>query len=69
MKQILAAILTLICLSGLKSAEYTLRPTIIRIFTDDQGYEDLGFFGSKTIKTPNLDRMAAEGLRLSNFYG
>ena len=43
-------------------------PNIILIFTDDQGYEDLGCFGSKTIKTPNIDRMAAEGLKLSNFY-
>lgn len=38
-------------------------PNIILIFT-----EDLGCFGSKTIKTPNLDQMAAEGLRLTNFY-
>jgi arylsulfatase len=44
------------------------RPNIILIFTDDQGYNDLGCFGSKTIKTPNIDRMASEGLRLTNFY-
>ncbi len=44
------------------------RPNIIVIFTDDQGYNDLGCFGSKTIKTPHLDRMAAEGLRLTSFY-
>lgn len=44
------------------------RPNIILIFTDDQGYQDLGCFGSKTIKTPNLDRMATEGLRLTSFY-
>jgi arylsulfatase len=44
------------------------RPNIVVIFTDDQGYEDLGCFGSKTIKTPHIDRMAAEGLRLTSFY-
>ena len=43
-------------------------PNVIVIFTDDQGYQDLGCFGSTTIKTPNLDRMSAEGLRLTNFY-
>lgn len=49
-------------------ADAASSPNIILIFTDDQGYQDLGCFGSKTIKTPNLDRMAAEGLRLTSFY-
>ena len=44
------------------------QPNIIVIFTDDQGYEDLGVFGSKTIKTPHLDQMAREGLKLTSFY-
>ncbi len=44
------------------------QPNIILIFTDDQGYQDLGCFGSKTIKTPHLDRMAKEGLMLTSFY-
>jgi arylsulfatase A len=44
------------------------RPNIIFIYVDDMGYGDLGCYGAKAIKTPNIDRMAAEGLRLTNFY-
>jgi arylsulfatase A len=44
------------------------RPNVIVIFTDDQGYGDLGAYGHPTIRTPNLDRMAAEGLKFTQFY-
>jgi arylsulfatase A-like enzyme len=43
-------------------------PNIVIILADDLGYGDLACFGSKTIRTPNLDRMAAEGTRLTDFY-
>ncbi len=43
-------------------------PNVIIIFTDDQGYQDLGCFGSPDIKTPHLDKMAAGGIRLTDFY-
>jgi arylsulfatase A len=43
-------------------------PNVVVIFADDLGYGDLGCFGHPTIKTPNLDRMASEGLRLTQFY-
>lgn len=43
-------------------------PNIVLIFADDLGYGDLACFGSKTIKTPHLDRMAKEGMRLTSFY-
>jgi arylsulfatase A len=50
-----------------KSAEKR-PPNFIVIFTDDQGYQDVGCFGSPDIATPNLDRMAREGRRFTNFY-
>jgi len=43
-------------------------PNIVLIVSDDQGYNDLGCYGGKEIKTPNLDRLAAGGTRLTSFY-
>ena len=44
------------------------KPNIIIIFADDVGYGDLGCFGSEVNHTPRLDRMAAEGVRFTDFY-
>ncbi len=44
------------------------KPNFIVIFTDDQGYQDLGCFGSPLIKTPHIDQMAAEGMKFTDFY-
>jgi len=44
------------------------QPNLIWIMADDLGYADLGCYGQKVISTPNLDRMAAEGLRFTHFY-
>jgi len=44
------------------------RPNFIIIFTDDQGYGDLSCYGSTTIRTPRLDRMAKEGMKFTSFY-
>ena len=43
-------------------------PNFVVIFADDLGYGDLGCYGSKTIRTPRIDRMAAEGARFTDFY-
>jgi arylsulfatase A len=44
------------------------KPNIVVIFCDDLGYGDLGCYGHPSIRTPNLDRMAAEGMRFTDFY-
>ena len=44
------------------------RPNIILIFADDLAYGDLGIYGAKGWKTPNLDHLAADGTRFSQFY-
>ncbi len=44
------------------------KPDILVIFTDDQGYADLGCYGNKTNKTPRLDQLAQEGTRFTSFY-
>jgi arylsulfatase A len=56
----------LFCLSSAVLSAAT--PNVVIIFADDLGYGDLGCYGSPVIRTPNLDRMAAEGLRFTDFY-
>ena len=46
----------------------TSTPNFIIIFADDMGYGDMGTFGHPTIRTPNLDKMADEGQKWTNFY-
>ncbi len=64
--RLLAAFLSLAAVSESRAAQQP--PNIIILFTDDQGYQDMGVFGSPNIKTPNLDRMASEGMRFTDFY-
>jgi arylsulfatase A len=51
--------------SGNKNPE---KPNFVIIFIDDMGYADIGPFGQKEIKTPNLDQMASEGMKFTSFY-
>ena len=56
-----------LCNSG-SGAERTARPNVVLIFADDLGYGDIGPFGATKVKTPNLDRFAAEGMKYTSFY-
>src|SRR5262245_10062555 len=49
-------------------AEPAKRPNVVLIITDDQGYGDLGVHGNAKIRTPNLDRLAQQSVRLTHFY-
>ncbi len=60
--------LFLLFLPTVLSGNDQARLNVIVIFTDDQGYQDLGCFGSPDIRTPRIDQMAREGMRLTSFY-
>ena len=62
----LTAALGCACAAGAAPAK--ARPNIVIIVADDLGYGDLGCYGNSDIRTPALDRMAAEGVRLTEFY-
>ena len=62
---VLATLALLLFAAGVVRAE---KPNFIIIFADDQGYGDLSCFGSKTIQTPNIDRLARSGLRFTQAY-
>src|SRR4051812_31624897 len=44
------------------------KPNVVFVLADDLGYAEVGCYGQKKIRTPNLDRMAAQGLRFTQFY-
>jgi arylsulfatase A len=57
----------LLCVLSLTASAFAAPPNIILINCDDLGYGDLGCYGAKDIRTPHLDRMAAEGTRFTDF--
>lgn len=50
------------------ATEANTRPNFVVIFCDDLGYGDIGCYGNPTILTPNIDRMASEGIKMNQFY-
>ena len=63
-----AGVLGLTGVSAGSAKDRKRRPNIIFIFIDDMGYADPSCFGNPSMKTPNIDRLAAEGLRVTQFY-
>src|SRR4051812_5309834 len=57
-----------VALSGGAQPTRTVRPNVVLIITDDVGYGDFGAYGSPDVRTPNIDRLAREGVKLTDFY-
>ena len=57
-----------LCLSTIGLQAQERKPNIVFILADDLGYGDLGAYGQKQIQTPNIDRLAAEGMKFEQFY-
>jgi arylsulfatase A len=68
MKRLLSWALLCATVGGLLAAEPAGKPNVILIVTDDQGAADAGCYGAKDIATPNLDALAARGVRFTQFY-
>lgn len=66
MRKTLASVITLLATLCLSKCQ-TTKPHILLIIADDFGYNDIGYHGSE-IKTPNLDKLAGEGVKLENYY-
>ena len=66
-KRPLICLILCIAISGL-TTQSADKPNFIVLFADDMGYSDLSSYGHPTTRTPHLDRMAAEGVRLTSFY-
>ncbi len=68
MKAILAVCLLLLTLPALSARAAERLPNVVVIFCDDMGWGDAGCFGNPTIRTPHIDRMAADGQKWTQFY-
>ena len=61
-------LLTLLCVSAVGATRADSRPNIIFLLTDDMGYGDVGCYGGEFVPTPNIDRLAKEGTKFTQFY-
>lgn len=68
MKQLIYLIVFTGCLFGCSQKEVNTKPNIILIFIDDMGWADLSCFGNTDAETPNIDKLASEGISFNQFY-
>ncbi len=67
--KLISNIISVLAFSGAAVATQAAeRPNVIIVFIDDFGYGDLGCYGSTKHRTPHIDQMAKEGIRLTDFY-
>jgi arylsulfatase A-like enzyme len=66
--RLLPLVVAIAAVAAFAAAQPAPKPNVILILADDLGYGDLGAYGQKKILTPTLDRMAAEGMRFTQFY-
>lgn len=62
------ALMSMVLVSGKRSEPAPDRPNIVIVFCDDLGYGDIGSFGATGYETPNLDQLAIQGMRFTQFY-
>ena len=68
-RRLILALAGLASVAGGLAAAEPRPPNVILIVADDLGYGHLGCYGQQKIKTPHIDRLAAEGMRFTQFYG
>ena len=68
MKHLALLLLSLVVTQPVFAADAPPKPNVVIIFIDDLGYADIGPFGATKQRTPHLDRMAREGMKLTSFY-
>jgi arylsulfatase A-like enzyme len=70
--KVLCLVLGTVAVSSMSSlsppAKAPQKPNILVILTDDQGYHDVSYYGTKDLRTPHMDQLAKEGMRFDNFY-
>src|SRR4051812_4971300 len=62
------ALVLLLGLAGSLARGDEGRPNVVFVLVDDMGYADVGCYGARDIRTPNVDRLAREGVRMTDFY-